>query len=248
MARTILILGDTGSGKSRSLLNLPPGKTFVINPDRKELPFKGGIKNYPAVIPTADSPNPKWSAGNNIYVNNFPMILNKLMKKPAAFKKFKYVVLDTISNAMVNSVMVRGKEKGYDKFIDFANEVYMLIDLAPALPCEYLIIMSHIDREEMHEMFKIPAGKLCKEKITPESLFTIVLYSKATKIGEEVSYYFETKTDGFNTCKSPEGMFPAIRIPNDMDFVIKCIEAYTNEKEMPALPDNFTEPEVADKF
>ena len=135
---------------------------------------------------------------------------------------------------MLKSVIDRNNEKGYEKFVDYANEVYSLIDLAPTLPCKFLIVFGHVEKEEDFERFKVPAGKLTNEKITPESHFTIVLFSRSQMISDEnVEYFFETRTDGHNTCKSPEGMFPAMRIPNDMAYVMKCINAYHDGAETP---------------
>lgn len=42
----ILIVGESGTGKSASLENLNPQETFIINVKGKNLPFKGSNNKY----------------------------------------------------------------------------------------------------------------------------------------------------------------------------------------------------------
>ena len=46
MAQSVLIIADSGSGKSTSMRNLPAKETFIINIANKPLPFKGWKKDY----------------------------------------------------------------------------------------------------------------------------------------------------------------------------------------------------------
>ena len=46
MAQEILIIGESGSGKSTSLENLDPKSTFIINVGQKPMPFRGWKSNY----------------------------------------------------------------------------------------------------------------------------------------------------------------------------------------------------------
>ena len=47
MARICLILGESGSGKSRSVKNLPPEETFYVTGGIQDLPFKDSKKYKP---------------------------------------------------------------------------------------------------------------------------------------------------------------------------------------------------------
>ena len=47
MAESILIIGESGSGKSTSARHLNPDETFWINVANKSLPFKGWKSKYP---------------------------------------------------------------------------------------------------------------------------------------------------------------------------------------------------------
>ena len=79
-------------------------------------------------------------------------------------------------------------------------------------------------------------GKMLDNQLCIEGLFPIVLEAKVAD-GQHV---FVTKNDGFNIAKSPEGMFDADTIPNDLKAVDSAIRDYwemaplsksTNKKE-----------------
>ena len=46
MARVIGVMGESGSGKTTSMRNLPPEQTFYIDCDKKGLNWKGWRKQY----------------------------------------------------------------------------------------------------------------------------------------------------------------------------------------------------------
>ena len=54
MGKTILIMGESGSGKTTSMRNLPPLETFYIDCDKKGLSWKGWKENYNAENKTDD--------------------------------------------------------------------------------------------------------------------------------------------------------------------------------------------------
>ena len=47
MASSVLIISESGAGKSTSIKNLNPEETFIINVANKPLPFKGWKSMYP---------------------------------------------------------------------------------------------------------------------------------------------------------------------------------------------------------
>lgn len=50
MIKNVLIIGESGSGKSTSMRNLPMDKTIWLNTEKKSLPFKGQSKLHTNVI------------------------------------------------------------------------------------------------------------------------------------------------------------------------------------------------------
>ena len=69
-------------------------------------------------------------------------------------------------------------------------------------------------------------GKMLDEKLTIEGLFSVVLLCQTD--GER--YYFITRNNGYTTVKSPEEMFDAVEIDNDLKFVDQKIREYWNLK------------------
>ena len=60
MAQSILIIADSGTGKSTAIRGLNPDETFIINVAAKGLPFKGWKKNYTPI----SKDNPKGNLSN----------------------------------------------------------------------------------------------------------------------------------------------------------------------------------------
>jgi len=94
-----------------------------------------------------------------------------------------------------------------------------------------VIILAHtettMDDEGIRRTsFKVIGGKLIGEKIVVEGRFNIVLYSEVVVKDGIPSYYFNTQSNGKNTCRTPKGMFTEQRIPNDYKLVIDTMSEY----------------------
>ena len=87
MAEKILILGNSGTGKSTSLRNLDPDTTFIIQCVNKKLPFKGWKTKYTQI--TESNPN-----GNLCYTNDYQDIWKKLKYINNKMPKIKTVIID----------------------------------------------------------------------------------------------------------------------------------------------------------
>ena len=200
MAIPVLILGESGTGKSASMRNFKRDEVAVINVAGKPLPFKSDLPTY-----TTDS---------------YPKIVRALseMKAPSA-------VIDDAQYLLANEFMRRSGEMGYQKFTDIAKNYWSLIaeTVSKNLPANKIVyFLSHIDRDQDgHEKCKT-IGKLLDEKITVEGLFTIVLKTHV----EDGKYTFFTQNSGTDTVKSPIGMFAESQIDNDLKMVDDTIRAY----------------------
>ena len=217
MATLIMILGESGTGKSTSIENLNPQETFIIQVVDKPLPFRGFKSKYPL----RNKENP---AGNRFIsdrADKIIRILDTLNKE----QKIKNVIIDDSQYIMANEFMRRAKEKGYEKFTEIGQNFYALIDKSNEMREDMNIIFLH--HKEISEAGISKAktiGKLLDDKVGIEGRFSIVL---TTEI-EDGNYYFRTQNNGSDNCKSPKGMFTDLRIPNDLDFVIKKIDEYFN--------------------
>lgn len=150
MGIPVLVLGRSGSGKSRSIKNLDCGVVKVIE---KELPFRNNLKT----ATTSD--------------------YNKICQILLASKKSS-VVIDDAGYLLTDEFMRRAQEKGYDKFTELANNFYNLIQfITLQLPRDRIVyLMMHEDENEITGAVKPKTiGKLLDEKVCVEGLFTIVI-------------------------------------------------------------------------
>lgn len=199
MAIPVLILGDSGSGKSTSLRNFQPGELGVINVSGKPLPFKSQL--------------------GTVKTDNY-MTVEAVLKKA----KVKSMAIDDAQYLMANEYMRNAKIGGYQKYTDLALNFWTLVQIVVnELPDDMIVyFLSHLERDsEGREKMKT-IGKMLDEKITIEGMFTIVLKA----ISHDGGYYFRTHTNGSDTVKSPMGMFDASEIENDLKMVDEVIRNY----------------------
>lgn len=202
MAQKVLVMGESGTGKSTSMRNCDAAITAVVNPVGKPLPFK----------------------------NHFDMLNNetdarkitKYMKDQAASGK-KIIVVDDFQYILAVPYMNRIKETGWDKYNDFGANYFEIIDVCKDLPDDVVVVyMTHLETLDNGLTTVKLIGKLLREKITIEGLFTVVLRTGVN----EGKYYFYTQNSGKDTVKSPLGMFPSYAIDNDLNYVVDKIRNY----------------------
>lgn len=223
MANIILVIGESGSGKSTALRTLNPKETFLIRITDKDLPFQGWKKNY--------VPYDKASNTGNMITSHSPTVAVKALSLAKENADIKIVVIDDLQYLMSYEFMERAKENGWQKFTDIAQNTYNVISAAKALGTDQTVIFLCHSTDEYFDggrKTKIKTiGKMLDEKITIEGMFTIVLLSQVEKKEDGLRYWFITNNDGTTTAKSPEGMFPE-KIPNDLQAVLNRIEEYNN--------------------
>lgn len=202
MAQKVLIMGESGTGKSTSMRNLDPSTLSIVNPVGKALPFKGKFDTLDGE--TSSSKIIKW------------------VKEQVKAGK-KQIVIDDFQYILSVPYMNRIKENGWDKWNDFGANYFELIDMCEQLPDDVIVYyMTHTETLENGVTTIKLIGKLLREKITIEGLYTIVLRTGV----DTGSYYFYTQNSGRDTVKSPIGMFPAYAIKNDLAYVDDKIRSY----------------------
>ena len=225
MANIVLVIGDSGTGKSASLRNFKPDEVLVINCAGKPLPFKN---HFQQITPTFEK-------------------LTKDVQKALATTEKKVVVVDDAQYIMSFQYMRRIKENGWDKWNDIQGDFFNIIQDAKNLPNDVVVyFLSHLQRDDAgHEKVKT-MGKMLDEKITIEGLFTIVLKTAVT----DGNYYFLTQNSGLDTVKSPIGMFDTYAIDNDLKYVDTKIRNYyeignyATDEEVKVLDAEVAHPEV----
>jgi hypothetical protein len=204
MGLGVLVIGESGSGKTYSMRNLPPAETAFINVQSKPIPFKK----------TGDFLEVKADAYANI---------KNAMLKAGDSDKVKYIVIDDVQYVMANEFMRRSSEKGFDKFTEIAHQIWDLINTVGQLPDDKIVyFLSHEEDGAAGKVKMKTIGKLLDEKITVEGMFTIVL--RAVK--REGKHLFLTATDGYDTVKSPPEMFSDEQIDNDLKIVDDSIREF----------------------
>lgn len=214
MATAVLIMGESGSGKSASLRNFAPNEISVFNVTSKPLPFKQGKTKIPKI-------------DNATYAD----IANALAKP----NKRAYVI-DDAGYLLSFEMFKRANETGYSKFTDMAKNFFDMLDfINTKLPNDIIvyITMHTEDDSEMHKIKAKTIGKMLDQNLKIEGLFSIVLRATQTEEG----YKFVTKDDMISTAKSPIGMFESDTIDNDLKEVDRIIREYY---DMKPLTDNKT--------
>lgn len=70
-------------------------------------------------------------------------------------------------------------------------------------------------------------GKLLAEKVTLEGLFTYIFFTRVSEGAEgRMEYKLLTNSDGTCVAKTSLGMFEEMEIDNDLNEIIKVIDAY----------------------
>lgn len=213
MSVPVMILGDSGMGKTRSLKNLNPDDTFVIQPKAKPLTFPGA-KNWK-----------RWDndskTGSIVRNDNYDSIKKVIGAASKVGKKF--VVIDDAQYLMLNEELRRSKETGYTKFTDMAKSFIDLVDFAANIESPIIVyFMFHTETNESGEIKAKTTGKMIREKVVLEGLFSIVLRAQY----QDGSFFFSTKTNGLDCVKTPEEMFESNKIENDLTIVNEAIENY----------------------
>lgn len=201
MGLPVLILGESGTGKSASMRNFTEKEIVVINVANKPLPFKTKIQCEPT--------------------DNYQKIVSHLKK--LSIDGCKSIVIDDAQYLMANEFMRRAMERGYDKFTEIAQNFWNLVNCVKDLPNDVIVyFLAHIERDQNGNEKIKTIGKLLDEKITVEGMFTIVLKTNVT----DGVYSFLTQNSGHDTVKSPIGMFPSMVIDNDLKYVDEKIRNY----------------------
>lgn len=211
MGLPVLIIGQSGCGKSRAIKNMPPQGTVIFNVEGKQFPFR---QQFPYVMNTDDTER----------------IKGQLMR----LGPVKRVVIDDAGYLMTNMFM-RGHSGGrkgsqvFDLYNDIGDTFWDLIkfikdQLSPDI---IVYINMHEDESDSGKIRPKTIGKMLDDKVCLEGMFTICLRG-IVKNGEHL---FCTRTNGFDPVKTPEDMFADEYIENDLMIVDRAIRDYYGWEE-----------------
>lgn len=210
----VAIVGDSGTGKSTSLRNMPWAETLLIDTELKGLPF-----DYTPIINYVQA-----STTGAVIAN-----ITKAKQNPA----LKYIVLDSFNRYLTyayTEAVASSNGDGFAVWKSYADSVRMLtnvmrndkkICIMTCVP-EHLIVQGDTNAQVTTRRIYVQ-GKTWEGKVELE--FLVVLYTKVA-VGKDgvVSYNFLTNTDGICSAKSPMGMFKDKLVPNDLAVCLKSID------------------------
>lgn len=237
MAHSILVVAESGSGKSTAIRDLNPEETFVINIANKPLPFKGWRTKYKTVDVQVVDGTPKYNikSGNMVTGRTAGFIMKVLNDINLERPEIKNIVIDDFQYMSAFEYFDRANEKGYDKFTQIALNLAMVARKPQSMRDDlYVFFLTHSEEStDVNGNRRIKAktvGKMIDNALTLEGLYSIVLFGKVVKLEDgTIKYVFETKNNGENTCKSPDGMFTEKYIENSLQIVKDAIVAYEND-------------------
>lgn len=194
----VLLIGQSGSGKSTSLRNFKGDEVAVVNVLGKPLPFKSDIK-----------------AGK---CDDYATILKAIANTPK-----KTIVIDDANYLITSEFMNKSSVKGYDKYNELANNFWNLINGIKNIEggkTVYLIM--HEDTDENGNIKPKTIGKLLDDKVNIQGMFTICIRS----MYDNGNYIFRLKTNGQDCVKTPFGMFDDEQMENDLKAFDKVVREY----------------------
>ena len=229
MATIIAILGSSGDGKTTSTIINPDGKYdkdhyqgmdpkthFIMNLDRKTLPFPAGMwcrenKNYSEPESFAD--------------------IKKTLEWIAKQENIKSVSIDTVNIYLAMKEFNDRKKMTFDQWKDVANDVIELNVLCNTTlrKDQIVYIFGHTMLETQQDgtdkmVFSVIGKKL--KKTQPEGFYPIVLMTRV-EYGDDGDnkYLFQTKAN-HSSAKTPLGLFSEYEIPNSMKLVDTAVRKY----------------------
>ena len=196
----------------------------------KPLPFRAWKKKYTPL--KIDGKN---VTGNYFVSSKWDQILKILQIVNTHMPHIKQVVIDDFQYVLSYEFVDRATEVGYTKFSELAQHAMEILRFSEKMrdDCK-MIFLTHSENvgDAMNPKYVIKTvGKLLSEKVTLEGLFTYIFFTKVSE-GDDgrMQYKLITNSDGSCVAKTSLGMFEDLEIDNDLDNIIKVIDAY-NEGE-----------------
>ncbi len=211
----VLLIGDSGTGKSSSFATLPPARTLILNTENKTLPFPNADQFCMADIHT---------------YQDFSAYLDMCLT-PDGELAYDYVILDSFTSA--TEIINRFTEyayKGYDQWKQYNSIIVDTIIKIKKMKQQVFVVAIPEQKDIGFNEFKAYArikGKDLKygylEKEMAIVLFTNPIYDMES--GEMTGVEMLYKPNKNTTSKAPQGLFDA-RPPNDALMISERIKAF----------------------
>ena len=212
MNTNVLIVGDSGSGKSSTFRNLDPKTTVVLNVERKDLPFRSFSKFKNINIKT---------------YKEFSTLLKELQKDA----KYKTVVIDSMTSLIeIIDKYCKAVYTGYSVWAEYNDLIWNTLQDIKDLPQQVFVTAIPEFIEVKPNEYKAFARVKAKEHKGGgiEKEFTIVLHTDLVEDdeGNITDFRLDTRSNKHNSSKSPDGLFKERYIPNDAALIMEAINEY----------------------
>ena len=222
MAKTILLVGKTGTGKTTSIRTLDPKETVILRVINRTLPFKfEGIYGR--------------EQKNMFSTPTYEEVLKALAwcdKQP----NVKNIVITDGTYIIRQEYFKLANQKGYDKYTGFAVHMQQILKAIQDLRSDIKVFMEYhvenvVNENGVIEYKPSTVGKLLDSQYNILENVDIVLFTNLKYEDNEVHYGFITnrmldRNGAEIPAKSPMGMFDELFIPNDLALVAQNIDEY----------------------
>lgn len=214
----ILIVGESGTGKSSTLESLNPERTIILNTEDKTLPFAHGDKfvnkyiiSYKSLIATLDA----------------------LIKDGSSEGKNKYDYVGIDSFTAITEIVERYADfayQGFEQWKKYNEMIVTVIRKIKALP-QQVIVFAIPEQKDVgfgeSKSYARVKGKELKygylEKEFTIVLFTLPVYDEETQELEDVLLQYKGNKN--NTAKSPRSLFNG-KISNNGQILLDRVKEY----------------------
>ena len=207
------IVGSSGTGKSTSLRNLPPEKTYIIDLERKGMPFP---KKFPHTAACSS-------------IKEFNDALNQAL----ADESCEVIVIESFTKYVERLHTLSDRSfKGFDIWNYYNKEIRSMLDKVKN--DHAVVVFTAID--EIVELAQPSGNAFNVRRIKVqgkqhagciEKEFLMVLFTEVKRDKEgNTRYVFQTNSDGITSAKTPMGMFDEMYIDNDVNEVIEKAKKY----------------------
>lgn len=151
----------------------------------------------------------------------------------------KNLILDDIGFVMTTELFNRSKETGFGKFTDIGLHMQQIISKAKTLREDLNVVFMFHEDDDVSDRIKVgkklkTIGNMLEDKYNPLGVVSCALFTNVEyddKSGAAKYTFITNRTLKNNLvipAKSPEGMFSALEIPNDLSLVFKAMDEYYN--------------------
>ncbi len=222
MAKTILICGKTGTGKTTSIRTLNPKETIILKVINRTLPFKYA-GNYGKELE------------NMFLTPTYEKVLTALSWADKQ-EKIKNIIITDGTYIIRQEFFEKANQVGYNKFTDMAIHMQKILKAIQNMREDIKVFLeyhvdSNITDSGATEYKPATVGKLLDTQYNILENIDIVLFASPEINDKNVTFGFYTNrtVDRLGAeipAKSPIDMFDQLFIPNDLLYVSKKIDEY----------------------